>query len=323
MTSDSKSLKIKPGYGLEKKYLNHLITKFRLKDVTGKFYPVIRDIPKRFKSSAKIRILQFDEKSARAFKARIFSGHNVFHNSLMSNKECCVVLVNKYFREPRLISKEYTFPHEFAHHYQWTTDGFPLLIPKGAPIKTVPPYVNSFRFGPKIGTAVLDGYPLPTIDVHIFLKDIYERISDLICERLLIEKNYKKGFLELYKRERKKPIPLFEELPLIQKMMGDQYAEDYVRYVHRLMLLDAIQIQACVELTNLKTPSLTKMFREDKQKVILLNEGFPTASQVFEKLLSMFLKVDYRMFRDPKVTVQYIKTVYHMLNFQIKTSEKW
>ena len=189
-------------YGLSTEDLNEVIERENLRDVSNKFSLGIENTLRKFKSGKRIRILEFSENSGSTREARISlmnfinAEKNIFYNHVFSNRDCCVFfLYSGYKIEDEKLFYSRIIPHEFAHHYQFTEEGFPCLLLKGIPPVYFPQFATVHEIGPKHCEVYVGNILVKDCLPHFF-KDFSERISDFICEGILIAKGFTEGYLK-------------------------------------------------------------------------------------------------------------------------------
>lgn len=307
----------KNGWGLEDEDLDDIIKIENLKDVTQRFSDQIKTIIERFGSVSHLRIVAFNEQSGvdrhskSIFRLLIQAGRDVNYNSLLSNKECCVILIYPTSAEPSLKSYGHILCHEYAHHFQFAYAGFPYYIVKQLLPEPVPPFAKPSEIGPEVGSVFVDDLRLP--DLHTVIHDSIERISDIICEGLLREKNLIIDFLEWFQHKvalYKDPTVRFRQ-PVLK------------RYVERLVLRDNAEIGATVRLAYPNNDDVTMVISQGKKFAIRLNKKLPKASKVHDEIFNLCVNTDFQLFKSPEKVVNYTKKVMDLLNIEIKTSENW
>jgi len=311
---------VKNGWGLEEEDLNRIIRIEKLEDVSHKFSDQIKTITEKFGSLSRLRILAFDKESGidsdskKMFMSLILAERDVFYHAGFSNKECCVVLIFKSKGELVLKSFKHILSHEYAHHIQFSHECFPYYIYKRSPRLWVPPFVACYEVGPEIGSVSIDGLPLP--DLHTIVQDSNERISDIICEGLLRQKDLVADFLEYFQhdialREDPASLPQYTSHPNIK------------RYIRRLALRDNAEWGATIQLAYPKNSNVCKVISQGKKLAVRLNKKYPKASQVHNEIFNLCINTDFHSFKNPEKAVSYTKKVMDLLNMKIKTKEKW
>jgi hypothetical protein len=210
--------------------------------------------------------------------------------------------------------QERLLPHEFAHHYQWQTERFPFIEPKGCPKEQVPQFADCYDFGPEKGTVYVDETLLDE-GCYPTLKDFIERVSDHICEMILKQKGFWKGILNEYKAGR----------------IGDPAAEKYVpyssevlkKYVRRLALFDAAEWEAMLATAFPDEQNVNNLLRSEKEKILQLNRGFQNAKGAYDTITNLISKTDYLSLKDVSKMIAFIKKGMKLLNIDIKTTESW
>jgi hypothetical protein len=206
-------------------------------------------------------------------------------------------------------------PHEFSHHYQWVAEGFPCLIPKGAPKELVPQFAKAREFGPEKGSLYVDNL-LVGKDVAYVMKDFSERVADHVCEGILLERGLKEGMLEDYRKDRKHDPA--KDLPLITPN-----ANPVIKYLRRLALYDTAEWHSFLQLAYPDDSKLKRTLRRDGKWVVNLNQDYEKADQAFEKIYSISLNTNLSSLKESENMVQYAKTVMRLLGINVRTDEKW
>jgi hypothetical protein len=309
------------GHGLLDEDLNEIILRENLNDVSEGYSADIRRIKDRLHTKLRMRILEFSERSGSSIDAKFFfrqlilANRHLFYNHLYSNKECCVVLVYSGLKDKDddLFSSR-LLPHEFAHHYQLVAGNFPLLLPRGAPPEFLPQFALSDEIGPLEGEIMVDGMLLTGGRIHFF-KDFSERISDFVCEGILISNGFTKGLLEEYSK-----LDLASPTKDIPRDYPNYSAT--VRYLSRLALRDEAEWHALIK--SIYGPNfVNSKLQLNKKRVLKLNKDLVDRKQAFGKVFDISLKTDYNDFKEKEKAVDYIKKVSSLLNIEVKTKEKW
>lgn len=312
------------GYGLRNEDFDEIIEIERLRDVSKKLPETIKTTQREFDSNIQIRIIEFNELSgANAdsntwFRTLIGAKRHMFYSHLHSNKDCCVLFKYASYDMSKEIVKKRTLFHEFAHHYQWTALGFPMFLPKGSvEVREMnPQFTKCYGIGPLEANVYIDALLLAHNPIFL-IKDFSERISDFVCEGILIEKRLKEGILEEYQKER-----------------GHDPAKDYpalarhkfpvmMRYARRLALFDDAEWQAILKHAHPNYQSFKKDMVYGKKHVIRLNKKYPKAKHAFRKIHEISLTTDYKSFKELKNAVNHIKQALNLLNIEMRTKEKW
>lgn len=307
-------------WGLKEEDLNNIIRVEGLKDVTHEFSGEIRKTTERFDSLSDLRIIAFnndsgvDPESKAAFKAWISAGRTIFYHSWFSNKGCCVVLVHDPKGISRLTAYNHILYHEYVHHFQFTYGNFPYYIAKQGQQEWIPPFVNPCEVGPQTGSAFVDNLLLE--DMFTFVQDANERISDVICEGILREKDLVGDFLEYYEQN-----VISNEDPNI--FLPTTHQSSLKRYVRRLALRDNAEWGATVRLAYPTEDKAIRLISQGKKQAIKLNKEYSQASQAHDEIFKLCLDTDFNSFRSPKNYLCYFKKVMSLLNMKIKTSESW
>lgn len=312
------------GYGLREEDLNEIIIIERLNDISRKFSESIQRIQEKLNSKTKIRMVEFNELSGTGpeskhwFNILIQAQRHIFYSYLHSNKDCCVLFYYAGYKPKKgyKLFNERILPHEFAHHYQWASLEFPILLPKGTPEEYLPQFIRYFEIGPKEGSVYMDG-KLFDNNLITLAKDFSERISDFVCERILIERGFKEGALEQYREDRNSD-PAEDYPPQVRSKLATE-----IRYMRRLTLLDAAEWHAILNLIYPNDQTLQNMLSYDKKWVIHLNKKFDRAKKVFNKIYEISLTTNYNSFKNVKNAVSYFKRITNMLGIEIKTQEAW
>jgi len=313
---------ITEGYGLRDEDLNEIILIERLNDVSKKFSGAIRRIQDKFDSKARIRLIEFSELSgstpdSKLWYSRLIHGHrHIFHSHVHSNKNCCVLFYYAGCTKDRTLLNKRVLPHEFAHYYQWASQGFPCLLPRGIPKEFVPQFAKYGEIGPRTGQVYIDNMFLDDKPFTV-IKDFNERISDFVCEGILREKEfnhqYKEGFLEEYREDRNRdPAKGFSIL-----------GKAVVTYMRRLALRDVAEWHALLHLEGLDDESLQGMLVYDKKWITRKNKKYDKAKKAFNEIYKISLNSDFSSFKHVRNAVSYIKTTTDLLGIEIRTKEKW
>lgn len=311
------------GYGLKSEDLDEIISLEGLKDISQKFSGAIQIILKRFNSDIRMRIIEFneisgsDEYSRQFFNRLIYAQRHLFYSHIHSNRDTCVVFFYSGLHKgkKKLLNKR-LLPHEFAHHYQWTMLGFPVFLYRGIPKEYLPQFAKVSEIGPSQGSIYVDNLPLPEDGVTSFLKDFGERISDLICERILMEKGFREGAFEEYCTERNVD-PAFS-IQNISKFAA------LVKYMRRLALRDVAEWHAILDMIYPSDfPKLKEICRYDRKQILLLNKDYDKAKYAFRKIYEISSTVDHNSFKETKSAIDYIKEIAELLNINVKTEETW
>lgn len=310
------------GYGLREEDLNEIIIMERLKDISQGFSRDIHKIQEKFDSKSKIRVIEFNELSGADvnsnswFRRLIFARRHIFFNTISSNKDCCVIFFYAGRDKKDKMLSERFLPHEFAHHFQWASEGFPCLLPKGTPKKFLPQFAKCYEIGPKVGSVYVDNIFLD--DNLIFLiKDFSERIADFVCEGILKEKGFRKGYLEEYCLDRNRDPAKNFPIQLRPKLATA------IRYMRRLALRDAAEWHAILRLAYPNDRTLKKMLDYDRKYVLHLNKKYGKAKRAFKQIYEISLNTDHNSFKNVRNAVRYIKEIMDLLGIIVKTKESW
>jgi len=309
------------GYGLRDDDFDEIIRMDHLKDVSSKFSKEIHSIQEIFNSKCRIRLIEFNEfcgsneDANKGFNLLIFGQRHVFYSHIHSNKDCCVVFLysGKSQAESNLFRKR-TLPHEFAHHFQWAAAGFPCLLPKSTPEGLLPQFAKFHAVGPKIGSVYIDGALIENFLITV-IKDFSERISDFICDSLLLEKGVTEGFMDEYKTLRNRdPAKAFP-------IQARSIAPLHIRYSRRLCLRDVAEWQAFLHSYCDRDPDVKNMMDYDKRWVIRLNKDFVNSKDSFNRIYEITRTTDYNSFKEVTKATDYLRQVMHLLNIGINTDE--
>jgi len=142
------------------------------------------------------------------------------------------------------------------------------------------------------------------------------RISDIICEGLLRQKDLVADFLEYFQhdialREDPASLPQYTSHPNIK------------RYIRRLALRDNAEWGATIQLAYPKNSNVCKVISQGKKLAVRLNKKYPKASQVHNEIFNLCINTDFHSFKNPEKAASYTKRVIDLLNMKIKTKEKW
>jgi len=228
-----------------------------------------------------------------------------------------VVLIYSSKGEQTLRSYKHILCHEYAHHFQFTYAGFPYYIFKQRPPPAVPRFVEPYEVGPEIGSAFIDSLPLA--DLQSVIQDSNERISDIICEGLLRERDLTLDFLEYFKYD----IALRKDPAITIPQQLRMRFPNLKRYVRRLALRDAAEWGATIQLAYPKNSNAIKAISQSRKGTIKLNKKLPNASQVYDRIYKLCVGTDFHLFKSLQKTTDYTKKVMDLLNIRIKTSEEW
>lgn len=312
------------GYGLKDEDLDEIIRMERLNDISQVFSESIEFINNRFESKTRIRIIEFSEISGvdidsnEWFRSLVSAQRHLFYSHLHSNKDSCVLFKYAGLNFDRELFEKRLLPHEFAHHYQWESQNFPCLVPKGAPNYYLPQFTKAFEVGPGKGSVYIDNALLIQVP-QIVVKDFCERVSDSVCEGILREKGFEEGIMDEYV-EQGKHDPAKDYLPQVRAGPEDAIL---VRYVRRLFLLDEAEWNVLLSQAFPKNQALKSRLRNATKLVMKLNKKYIKAKHVFNRVHDVIQETDYRSFKKPEKAVNYIKQVMKLLNVEIRTTESW
>jgi len=301
----------KPDWGLNEDDLDKIILREKLKDKTTDFSERISKLTQIFDSKAGIRIIEFNENSGGDRKSRnfflsfIYGNRHLFYNGTLSNKEKCVIFVSSSSLQ-RLKTSRHLLPHEYAHHIECAHAGFPHYIHKDDPPVWVPSFFEPCEIGPNRGVPYIDNIHIPDFDYDLIIRDSCERISDLIVEGILREKNLSNSYLDLYKELR------FKEPAIL-------ISPTSIRYIRRLALRDSAEYSACLQLAFPKC-DLTRIISPKKKHSIQLNKKYLSKSKVrsiFKDIFELCKNTDFNLFKNPEKADNYTKTILNLLKIKI------
>jgi hypothetical protein len=312
---------ITEGYGLSDEDLDEIILRENLKDVSEGYSTCIRRIQDRLHTKLRMRILEFGERSGSSIQVKLFfrqlilANRHLFYNHIYSNRDCGVVLMYSGLKDK---NSELFFsrllPHEFAHHYQLVEADFPLLLPRGAPSDLHPQFALSAEIGPLECDILVDALLLTEARIHFF-KDFSERISDFVCEGILVSNGFTEGmfdeYLEIDTASPIKDIP--RDFPSYRAT---------IKYLSRLALRDEAEWHALLK-SIYGTDFTNSKLQLNKKRVLKLNKDLADRKQIFRKIFDISLKTNYHDFRRKEKAVDYIKRVSNLLNIEVRTIEKW
>lgn len=310
-------------YGLKDEDLNEIAERENLRDISRKFSSGIDNTLHEFGTKQRIRILEFGENSGSTTKDRIsfaslvHAEKNIFYSHLYSNKDCCVFFLysGHKIKDEELFNCR-VIPHEFAHHYQFTEANFPCLLPHGVPHVYRPQFALVHEIGPKIGEIYV-GNLLLKDGLLSFFKDFSERISDFVCEGILIEKGFTEGLLEEYREIAK------NDLTKVISMSDPNYRAA-IRYVRKLALRDEAEWQSLIHsIFAGKLDSLQGELMYNMKRVLKLNGDYAGRKRAFREIYNISTEMNYESFREASVAVDYIKQISSLLNIEIRTKENW
>lgn len=320
MSSDEIIPFIAKGYGLPDEDLDEVILRENIRDVTGGYSADINRIQDRLRTQLRMRILEFSEVSGASMKSRliftqyIFSKRHLFYHHLFSNRDCCVVFVYSGSERDKDLFSSRLLPHEFAHHYQLVVRNFPVLMPSGIPTELLPQFALSYEIGPQEGEILVDGLLLPEGRVYFF-RDFCERISDFVCEGILISNGFTKGLLDEY-------LKLELDSPSKSVSRNDPNYSATIRYFNRLALRDEAEWHALIK-SAYGPEFVNSKLRLNKTRVLKLNKDLVNRKRAFKEVLDISLRTDYNDFKEKEKAVEYVKKVSSLLNIEVKTKEKW
>lgn len=308
------------GYGLKDEDLDEIIIMEKMRDVSNRFTYALDLIKKRFNTSTRIRLIEFDrfsgvDEDAQAWcNALIDVERHLFYSTLYSNKDCCVIFVYSKHRKKPKVLQERLLPHEFAHHYQWQTEGFPFIEPKGCRRELLPQFADCHDFGPENGTTYIDNALLENNCVRV-LKDFIERVSDYVCEMTLKQKGFWKGILNEYKAGRIEDPAASKYVPYASEVQKN--------YIRRLALYDVVEWEAMLTTAFPNKQIVNDLLKVEKERVIRLNRNFENAKSAYNAIIQMFSRTDYSSLKDVSKMIAFIKSAMQLLNIEIRTTESW
>jgi len=321
MTISSIISLITKDYGLKDDDMDKIIRREKLKDVSQAYSDAISNIQNKFGSITRLRVLEYNELSGSNRDSKIFfrdlalQSRNVFYNHLFSNKECCVIFVySGYQMKNSTLFKLRILPHEFAHHFQMTDEEFPCLLPRGVSHDFFPQFASTLELGPRNGLIYIDNLSLEDC-LEDFFKDFAERIQDRICSEILKRKGFLKGLLDEY---------LLTKNDETAKSILRTYPnyEATIRYLSRLALLDEAEWHASIKSVG-GSNQISDKLKLNLRRIMKLNKDFSNRKEAFRELYDLALKMDYKLFREKRFCTSYIKQVSNLLNFEVRTEERW
>lgn len=309
------------GYGLSDEDLDEVILRENLKDISPLFVSAIKNTQERFKTNIRIRVLQFNRNSGSDYQSRknfnllANSEKNVFYNHLFSNRDCCVFFMfSDYSPQNIELFNNRIVPHEFAHHFQFV-NGFPCFLPKGCPSQYFPEFARVELIGPHNGEVFVDGLIVDDCRISFF-KDFSERIGDLVCENLLIEKGFTEGLKEEYKelsqQDLRKTIP--KSFPNYNHI---------IRYMNRLWLRDEAEWHEILKRVYHNDSQLDLQMKYGFKKVMKANKELGKRKAAFREIVEITARTHYTAYKEVDHALDYIKRVSNLLNLEIRCNENW
>jgi hypothetical protein len=308
------------GYGLKDEDLDEIISMDKLRDISSRYSQALSYIQKRFDTKTRIRILEFDRLSGvdhngqAWYNALIDANRHLFYSTVHSNKNCCTIFLYGSFRGRSKELQNLSLPHEFAHHYQWQTEHFPLIVPRGCPKELLPQFADCCEVGPGKGEVYIDGLLLDEDSVDTF-HDFNERASDYICERLLRQKGFTKGILDKYKSGIIADPASKDQAPYLSELGR--------RYVRRLALYDSAERDDMFTSLFPDNQDVTDILRKERDRVIRLNTVSATAEAAYDAIVDMLRGTDYLSLKNVPTLVSFIKSTMKLLDIEIRTREPW
>jgi hypothetical protein len=309
-----------PGYGLRDEDLDEITIMDKLRDISGRYSQALGFIQKQFDTKTRIRILEFSrfsgaDKNAQArYNAFVDAERHLFYSYVHSNDNSCTIFLHAGFRGRPKELQNLLLPHEFAHHYQWQTERFPFIAPKGCAKELLPQFADCYDIGPGKGPAYIDRILLDEDGVDVF-QDFNERASDYICERILKQKGFQKGILDQYKTV-KPADPASKDL-------APHLSEIQRRYVRRLVLYDSAERNNMLTSMFPNNQNVTDLLKKEKDRVIKLNAIFATAEVAYEAIVDMMKKTDYLSLKNVSTMIAFVKNSARLLNIETRTTESW
>lgn len=315
------SPKVTRGYGLKDEVLDEMILKENIVDSSKKFDKLFEQIRYRFRSSDRIRLLEFNEKTGtcyetrKLFQALILGNYKIFYSSNHSNKDCCVILKYQRLKLGKEF-KDHTLPHEYAHHYQFASAGFPAYFSKATPKEQHIQFAKTIQIGPAKGSILIDKSYF-TDNVELVIKDFSERIADFICEEIIWEKGFKDGIIEEFLSDKRQDPAI--TMPSIVKTQNPKI----VTYARRLGIFDIAVWDAKLSKRFKNNPELQRMLRKEKRRVIKLNKKLDKPKSKLTSIRDMILRTNYKSFKQINKTIGFIKNTMNSLSIEIQSDETW
>lgn len=291
--------------------LDKFIQTEKLEDMTPRFSGEIKEVTSKFDNVSSIRIIKFDKSSGVSSESKeffnefLFAGRHVFYLADLSNTKFCVVMVSPLGIDKVLGNKHVLF-HEYTHHFQVAHANFPYIVPKSW---SIPPFVEPCIIGPEKGDIRIDGFHLDS-DTETITADLCERISDIICDGILIDRNLTAGILERCLEAARPQDPTSFIPPHHPKAMV------FKKYVKRLVLWDNAEMNARIRKAY-PQKDLSKFLNLIKKYAARLNKGIRNAENTFDKIYELSMSTDYNSFKNSQEIISYLEKVLDLLNIEV------
>jgi hypothetical protein len=309
------------GYGIKDEDLDEFLPRENLRDISKNYSLELAEIQKKFSVKDRIRIIEFDERSGSnqysnaQYREMISEEFDIAYCGPYSNRDCCVIFLYAGFnqKQKRLLPGR-ILPHEYAHHFQFARAGFPCIQSRKMPKEVFPEFVTNFGIGPEKAELHIDGTNLPT-GIEFWIKDITERISDFVCERILLKINFSEMLLDQYH--------LDTRIDPMSRFMHVQIPPPVQKYMKRLSLVDEAYWQSLLCKTYSDVSSFKHELEYNKNWVLKLNKDFQKGKQTFGEVLNSANSTDCNEFKKVERVVDYVKWLALLLDIEIVTAEKW
>lgn len=286
----------------------------RLENISQQFSKEIKEVTSAFGNVSDIVIIKFDSNSGTSsdvkefLQMRLLEKRSIFYVPNLSRTNLCFIMTTSSGIDEPVKNKHVLF-HEYAHHFQTAHAKFPFFVPQGV---SAPSFVKPCYFGPDKADIRIDGFLL-TSETEFVFRDLSERIMDIICERILIDRNLTSGILELL-LETGQPKDFVPLIPY-----GSPQAMVLRKYVKRLLLWDNAEINA--ELRKAYPLDLiSKPLGEIKEFALRENKGFQRAEDSFDTICELSVNTDYNLFRNSQNIMSYLVKILDLLNIKISTN---
>jgi hypothetical protein len=174
--------------------------------------------------------------------------------------------------------------------------------------------VKPCTIGPRTGSAFVDNLLLQ--DMPVIIKDANERMSDVICEGILREKDLIGDFIGYYEQD-----VFSNQDPTYFLTLRHQ--SNLKRYVRRLVLRDNAEWSATVRLAYPEEDKAIRLISQGKKRAIKMNKKYVQASRAFDEIFKLCFDTDFNSFRFTDNYLSYFKKVMSLLNMRIKSPEDW
>jgi hypothetical protein len=311
---------ITKGYGLKSEDLDEVIPRENLRDNSQRFSTEIQEVLKKFSSSDRIRMIEFNEFSGSSRETNKFlntmiaDGRNMFYLPLYSNRNCCVILVYSAFHPDNRLLSCRLLPHEYAHHFQFSKESFPCILPKGIPSELYPEFTVNYSIGPATGRISIDN-DLVDVSPQVLFKDLTERISDFICEKILLEKGYTEMLIDEYR------IDCSHNL--LQRFAHISLPETLKKYIRRLALFDEANWQSILNQLFPDNILLKNELKRCENRILRINKDYKKRRRAFNELHELFYYANYRGFKKLDAVVDCTRKILIYLGIKVISDEKW